>query len=223
MREDHEGERELVLGNRQLLGIFFVAALLCGVFFVMGYVVGGNSAKAGAAAAAAADSSPAPSTDGKREEPQPPPANDSAALSASGVSGAQGDTGSPLPGAEPRVMDNPAALGAQPPAPVPVAATPAQNKSTVPAASVPPAATGVFISEPEKGASYWQVAAETRPDADKLVRMMRERQLPAILADSSNPKLFRVLVGPYRSTLTLADAKKKLIDLGFDGLIIQKY
>ena len=37
---DNHGERELVLGNRQLLRIFFVAILLCGVFFEMGYVVG---------------------------------------------------------------------------------------------------------------------------------------------------------------------------------------
>jgi cell division septation protein DedD len=54
--------------------------------------------------------------------------------------------------------------------------------------------------------------------------MLRERQLPAILAESSNPKLFRVLVGPYRSPLALAEAKKKVMDVGgFDGLIPAKY
>ena len=32
--QDNGGERELVLGNKQLLAIFFVAALLCGVFLI---------------------------------------------------------------------------------------------------------------------------------------------------------------------------------------------
>jgi hypothetical protein len=81
----------------------------------------------------------------------------------------------------------------------------------------------VYISVPEKGTSYWQVTAVGRPAADVLVRSLRERQLPAILAESSNAKLFRVLVGPYHSQPALADAKRKLTDLSFDGLIIQKY
>ncbi|HVV44209.1 MAG TPA: hypothetical protein VHC72_03365, partial [Bryobacteraceae bacterium] len=60
-------DRELVLGNKQLLAIFFVAALLCGVFFAVGYVVGGNSAKA--TGSVVGDSSTAVPVEGKRDEP----------------------------------------------------------------------------------------------------------------------------------------------------------
>jgi cell division septation protein DedD len=37
-------EFELVLGNKQLLSVFFIVVILLGVFFTMGYVVGRNSA-----------------------------------------------------------------------------------------------------------------------------------------------------------------------------------
>ena len=42
MFEDQDGEREILLGNKQLLGIFFVLAVLFGVFFTAGYMVGRN-------------------------------------------------------------------------------------------------------------------------------------------------------------------------------------
>ena len=65
---ENGSDRELVLGNKQLLAIFFVAALLCGVFFAVGYVVGGNSAKNGSASVS--DPGAGQTTEGKRDEPQ---------------------------------------------------------------------------------------------------------------------------------------------------------
>lgn len=227
---ENGGDRELVLGNKQLLAIFFVAALLCGVFFAVGYVVGGNSAKSGIASAN--ETASTQSSDGKREEPssQSPIASDTAATATPAPTPTPTDAGGPLPGAEPRMADNPAAAGSLPPAPVPVppvSQVPAQPVQSVPASkpAAPysaPAATGVFISEPEKGASYWQVTAAKRPNADDLVRALREARLPAILANSSKPDLFEVLVGPYRSPLTLSEAKRKLTDLGYNGIVIHK-
>lgn len=43
MRNSETGEYELVMGNRQLLSGFFIVALLFGVAFAMGYIVGRNS------------------------------------------------------------------------------------------------------------------------------------------------------------------------------------
>src|SRR5437588_12814025 len=43
MPKNETGEFELVLGNRQLLSGFAVVAILFGVFFAMGYIVGRNS------------------------------------------------------------------------------------------------------------------------------------------------------------------------------------
>ncbi|MCC6540266.1 MAG: hypothetical protein IT162_22155, partial [Bryobacterales bacterium] len=44
MPHNEEGEFELVLGNKQLLSVFFLVVLLLGVFFSMGYIVGRNTA-----------------------------------------------------------------------------------------------------------------------------------------------------------------------------------
>src|ERR1700710_1363059 len=40
-----DGEKELVLGNKQLISLFFVVVALCGVFFAMGYIIGRNTSK----------------------------------------------------------------------------------------------------------------------------------------------------------------------------------
>src|SRR5579875_3854483 len=52
MAKNEDGEFELVLGNRQLLSVFFIVVVLLGVFFTMGYIVGRNSAPAVSAEAA---------------------------------------------------------------------------------------------------------------------------------------------------------------------------
>src|SRR5580700_11136054 len=43
MAKNEDGEFELILGNRQLLSVFFIVVVLLGVFFTMGYIVGRNS------------------------------------------------------------------------------------------------------------------------------------------------------------------------------------
>jgi hypothetical protein len=230
---DNDGERELVLGNRQLLGIFFVATLLCGVFFAMGYVVGGNSAKS-AVAAASGDTAATPAG-GQRDEPSATQtASTQQTAPDSGANPMGSDSGSQVPAAEPTVRDNPVAAGAQPPASAAVAPAPMQTApapavkagpQSAPAAlpAMTPGAV-VYVSVPEKGARYWQVIATQRPNADTLVQSLRDRHLPAILAESSRPDLYEVLVGPYRSDITLADAKKKLTEIGgFDLLIPKKF
>ena len=43
MPKNDEGEFELVLGNKQLLSVFFIVVVLLGVFFAMGYIAGRNT------------------------------------------------------------------------------------------------------------------------------------------------------------------------------------
>ena len=51
-------QTELVLENRQVVGIFLGMALLCGIFFALGYVVGRNTYSPGAALAQQDESQP---------------------------------------------------------------------------------------------------------------------------------------------------------------------
>lgn len=45
MPKNEEGEFELVLGNRQLLSVFFIVVVLLGVFFAMGLLMGRSGAQ----------------------------------------------------------------------------------------------------------------------------------------------------------------------------------
>ena len=78
------------------------------------------------------------------------------------------------------------------------------------------------VATPEPSASYLQVAALPRPDAEAMVRTLREQHFPAIVAVSPKPGFFRVLVGPYHQTVQLSDAKSKLKGLGFNSAFVQK-
>jgi cell division septation protein DedD len=64
--KNDDGEFELILGNRQLLSVFFIVVILLGVFFTMGYIVGRNSG------AVTAEVTPIPSVDAKPPAPEAP-------------------------------------------------------------------------------------------------------------------------------------------------------
>ena len=191
-----DGEKELVLGNKQLISLFFVVVALCGVFFAVGYMIGRNTSKP---AATAADVAPAPATAAPVQESEPPRETAAAA------------------DVPPSSADTPQVTAPAAPA-APAAATPAETQ--------PPPQTRPAVSEaptvPVAGATYLQVTALRRSDADNLVKTLREQNFPALLADSSKPDLFRVLVGPYHQTADVADAKARLKSLGFANAFVQK-
>jgi len=201
-----EGEKELVLGNKQLISLFFVVVALCGVFFAMGYMMGRPAAKT---ALVNADAAPA-------AQPSDTPEDT-----------AQVDQQSPAPAAAAAVDTD--TTGVQPQAPAtetrPAHDTPAPDtpaKPTPVAEAPPPPIRAAKIAIPQAGATYLQVTALRRADADNLVKTLREQSLPALLADSSKPDLFRVLVGPYHQTADVAEAKSRLKALGFANAFVQK-
>jgi cell division septation protein DedD len=143
---------------------------------------------------AVADDAPSPagSAIAQRQQPEPPPAPDASPAPAP----AQSDAGSTPPVAAPEVQTKPAQDSAPPVTAAPVL---------------------------EAGASYLQIAAlQQRADADSLIRTLREKELPAIVAQNPKDQLFRVLVGPYRQTAQVAEAKEKLKTLGFANAFVQK-
>ena len=79
MPKNEDGEFELILGNRQLLSVFFIVVVLLGVFFTMGYIVGRNSAPIASADAAPVRREPKPMVvDTAAPTPTPGPAADAA-------------------------------------------------------------------------------------------------------------------------------------------------
>lgn len=190
-------ERELVLGNRQLLSFFFVVVALCGVFFAIGYIIGRNTSKGVV-------------TEASTAAPDAPEAQRSA-LPSPVPSSASQETTPPLPASEPARQTKPAQE------PLPVAPrdfkTPEQTIS---------ANRLVPVSTAEKGASYLQVTALPRSDAEAVVRTLKEQSFPAIMTESSRDGFYRVLVGPYHEAAQLSTTRDSLRALGFANTIIHK-
>ncbi len=191
-----EGEKELVLGNKQLMGLFFVVVALCGVFFAMGYMMGRPAAKTALpnpeTSATAAVTSPVVQQP-VQQQPEPP-----------------------------RETAETAPVDPQP-QPAPIETKPARDTPQPPPAAPPStAAAEPPIAVPQEGATYLQVTALLRSDADKLAKTLREQNFPALVAESSKADLFRVMVGPYHQTADVADAKARLKALGFANAFVQK-
>jgi cell division protein FtsN len=218
-----ENEQEMVLGNKQLLSAFFVVVALLGVFFTMGYVIGRNttSTSDGAAKKAVlidrptdaaavtlpvADSAPPPvAAIPSRTEPahtgQDPPQQEARKAEASKKAEAPKK-------AEASKAEAPKPEAMHQPPPVVKAGEKAVDTSVV-----------VAPAESTAGHTYLQLMAVKRPVADSTVKMLKGRGLPALLGESSRPELYRVLVGPYGDTESLAKAKTELKKMGFDTFI----
>ncbi|MDP9052826.1 MAG: SPOR domain-containing protein [Acidobacteriota bacterium] len=201
-----DGEKELVLGNKQLISLFFVAVALCGVFFAVGYMIGRNTSKSSTAATEIPSPPPVVAA-APAQESEPPRETTAPEVSPSPVN-ATPAASSPLPATSLSATAPPAAAQA-----------PAKANTAPPAQTHPVSETPVA---PIPGATYLQVTALRRSDADSLVRTLREQNFPALLADSSKPDLFRVLVGPFRQTADVAEAKARLKSLGFANAFVQK-
>lgn len=206
MPKNEEGEFELILGNRQLLSVFFIVVVLLGVFFTMGYIVGRNS-------------SPAVSADsGRKSEPKPivvdrAPSSETAA--------SQPAPSSPPPAAErpsPAVPSpNETAKSAQAAPPKPVE-TPKPASKPEPASPTP--------DVPSPGGAYLQIAAVAKTEAELFVDVLAKKGFHALYTTvPEKPGIYRVLVGPFSDSASIAQARGDLNKAGFKGFeaFVRKY
>lgn len=75
MARNNDGEFEMILGNKQLLSMFFLVVVLFGVFFSLGFMVGKSVGPGQTLAAQPAATEPAPPAE-SRPSPARPPATD---------------------------------------------------------------------------------------------------------------------------------------------------
>jgi cell division septation protein DedD len=199
MPKTEEGEFELILGNRQLLSVFFIVVVLLGVFFTMGYIVGRNSSP-GAQTSAAQKAEPKPIV----IEPgtQPSPAGESAAAPSE-------------PAASPSAEATPPSDAQSESASAP----PAPSRSRSPQAdAAKPESASPTPEDPVPGATYLQVAAVARAEAELFVDVLAKKGFHAIYAPVPNQaQLFRVLVGPFKDAAVVAQARTDLNNAGFKG------
>ena len=214
MPRNEDGEFELVLGNRQLLTVFFIVVVLFGIFFAMGYILGRPSGTAEATTAHKAEkpmvvespaSNPAPPA-AKAEAPPPPETPKSEPAKAEPEkSAAKEETPKPEPVKKAETKAEKQA---------------AKEKAKAEAAAKAAPATG----QPAPG-SYLQLAAIGQQEATLYIDVLRKKGFKAIASQHPDkPVLYRVLVGPLAEG-TLAKTKSELKAAGFPGdkAVLQKY
>ncbi|MBI4873794.1 MAG: SPOR domain-containing protein [Acidobacteria bacterium] len=202
MPRNEEGEFELVLGNRQVLSVFFVVVILMGVCFAAGYIFGRNSAAGSPDAARAKKGA------------------ESAIVIDPTMPEGKGDLrSSPAPG-QVEVRTPGAAALPEKAAEKPEKPAPAPPPPVVAAVKPPPAAPApAGLIEPATGQTYLQVAAVRRPDAGTLVSELKKKDFAASVAAGPNETLFRVLVGPLADSADVNKNRARLKELGFDPIV----
>lgn len=229
MPRNEEGEFELILGNRQLLSVFFLVVILLGVFFTMGYIVGRNAGPVGAAETASAtrprsEAPQEPLTIRPREETTPSP-KEPASLRrpVESLPAPSESTAAPVKHADvtPKPVESPkptvTTKAQELPKPV-VTARPAPAAERV----VEVAPRGSNVMEPIAGQTYLQVAAVARSEAEVFADVLRQRGFKAHVAVGPNDKIFRVVVGPLANTADIAKTRTDLDAAGFKSLV-KKY
>lgn len=194
MPKNEDGEFELILGNRQLLSVFFIVVVLLGVFFTGGYIVGRNSGPlAGNEVAAAPKESKPLVVDSPAPKPQESKPESPQETKAQEPKPAQTQPQQPEPSKS------------ELPKYEPVKHEPAKSR---PEPAAPPS------SGPQ---SYLQLTATTQHEAEVYADVLKKKGFKAITAVvPEKPGLVRVLVGPL-SDGEINKTKSELTAAGFPG------
>jgi len=238
MSSTSENETEILLGNRHLLAIFFVLAVLLGIAFTGGYMVGRNGMDKKPATLTAGAADPAASTTTGVETHALPPASDSGDPASAAPAGEQTHTVTPPAPAPVDVVSVPvreeAPLGSPKkkdrateqeesavaaPVKAPVTAKPVES----PAAARVRLNTDRF-SAPQSGQTFLQVAAVGHTEANALADVLSRKGFHAhAVAKPGSSDIYRVLIGPLRDTSDLSTTRDSLRNAGFTKIFVQKY
>jgi len=186
-----EGEFELVLGNRQLLSVFFIVVILLGVFFTMGYIVGRNSAPVVAEVQKRAEKPlTVDSTPSSESAPAPVPVRDTSPPT---------ETAQQIPAdAHPAQAESKEPKAEEPePTKESERKTEAKAERAKAEQAKRETARSGSSDQPAAGQTYLQLAATTKREADVMVDVLRQKGFKSLAAEiQEKPGMFRVLVGP---------------------------
>jgi DedD protein len=193
---DQVQDREVVLSTGKLLGIFFALAVVCGVFFTMGYLLGKSTAigprtEIVGAVPVSGGNATKPSAGNKTPEtitqtcpPGSPNCAPVSSTSDSGKSAAQ-------------------SAGSQ--------ASAQSSDSSAGGTEIKPGAGGSFMV---------QVAAVSKQeDADILKTALQKKQYPAFIANSPGDPLFHVQVGPFSDKKDADAMRTRLAAEGYNPIV----
>ncbi len=198
-------DREISLGTGTVLAIFLALALVCSLFFGLGYSMGRKSAPLASAAPssltpyAGARRSPASSTSGDLTPPDnqvtQPTEEGSPLRTTAPTAGRAASTAKDI-------RDRLSSLKPSPNASLPL----------------PPAPTSISIDPATQ--SYVQVAAVSRrEDADLLLAALKRRGYVGLIRQQPQDKLLHIQVGPFPSKKDAEGTRQHLIADGYNPIL----
>jgi cell division septation protein DedD len=226
----------MVLGSRQLIGIFFLLVVILGVVFTLGYLLGRSQYDT--RLRAAADSLPAVLEKSRSSKAENKSSANSKAPAASSAGPAKpvappradwdfyhaGEPEKPpehlaVPPAQPNAKTKaPGVAGARKLA-TPVTKTAARAEPPRPDNKTAPAKPTVSPLIPH-GATVLQVAAVVREtDALAMAQALHQKKFPAFVVTPDSDNFYRVQVGPYPDAKSAKSAQKRLEKEGFNSIV----
>ena len=197
--DDQVRDTEITLSTGKLLGIFFALAIVCGVFFTMGYLLGkSNSAGGRTEIVATVPSSSAGKPYAGNKTPEAvtqtcPPGSPNCATTAAS------DTNSSAKAAD------------QQPAPQQSSSKPSDQRTQSAGADVKTGVASSFMV---------QVAAVSKQeDAEILVTALRKKQYPVFIANATGDPLFHVQVGPFSDKKDAEAMRTRLSGDGYNAIV----
>ena len=199
---DELRDTEITLSTGKLLGIFFALAIVCGVFFTMGYLLGKSTSAGGRTeivATVPSSSAGKPYAGNKTPEAVTqtcPPGSPNCAP----VSSSTDNT--------PAAKASDQASTAQPPS---GGKTSDQSTAQSTSADVKSGAASSFMV---------QVAAVSKQeDAEILVTALRKKQYPVFIANAAGDPLFHVQVGPFSDRKDAEAMRTRLSGDGYNAIV----
>ncbi|MCU1291211.1 MAG: Sporulation domain protein [Bryobacterales bacterium] len=226
MLQSSESETEILLGNKQLLGVFFVVVVLLGVAFAGGYKIGQSAGRKALVSAAPATPEEPPAASAPSSSA--PAGGETHAFPANGVNSEQPETPKSSAPERSTASDTgayhpPAGEDAAPP----LGSASKRAKVTKPVVA-PAAPTGGSVSytnfTPVSGQTFLQVAAVGRDEAQAIADVLHKKGFKAhAVPKPGGGKIYRVLIGPIRDTGDLSSTRDSLRKTGFREIFVQRY
>ena len=198
---DQMQDTEVTLSTGKLLGIFFAAAIICGIFFSFGYAVGKNSAPAAGVAIMDSSSLAQVSANGGAK-----PTATRSASSRPCVSSDDTDCVKP---------DETAAAATTAPA----ATAPTTESKPAPELQAQQNDAHPLSATPSNGFIVQVAAVSKAEDADALKAALEKKQYPVFVVDNSQSHLFHVQVGPFAEQKDAEAMKNKLAADGYNAIL----
>jgi len=224
-RDQKDDDREISLGTGTILAIFFALALICAVFFGLGYSMGRKSAQSPAIAAASAESAaPGANFSGFKPPAGSPVTQPSAAKKTP-------DTTTPPADPDGEIVTTPVSASGE------ASAIPSSRKeaapettaapivreglrSTQPAPSQSQIQPGAMPAISPNGTAIVQVAAVShQEDADTLIAALKKRGYTVFIRQEPQDKLLHVQLGPFATKKDAEAMRQRLLADGYNAIV----